>query len=559
MDKSIQVQQAQQIQQAQQANITEVTTKKFRGGNGFISVSIYNHRGDIVYVGDKDSLIISAIDVRTWTILGTFHGHNGTVYDLELSEDDNTLVSCCADLSLTVYNTKNGEIIKKFENMIGKPKFVIIKGDKILVYCESLGKRYKSYLQIYEFDENEVVKFTKQIPWSNPSKITTIEWYNETFVIIGCENGNIVIKDIVNEDIPEKVYSFHTNGIMSICFNKERTNILTGSLDGKAHIINLVNVSTDLNNSTNSTNSTNLTDSNELPSIIKTFTSTGPINSAIYTNNEKKVVIAGGTAAIDVALTDNNDFKIKIYRTKDQKLVNEISDHFGTVRQLTHAPNCKNFISSGQDGYANIYLFEESSIYFEGFPINEPFGNALTAKPESLILQTKINNIDFVNANKNQQKPKVEEKNNIIGMTGNTVPNTKGLFTPSRNYYKEYMERKNENGDDNSNDNGNSYGNSTPYYYNFNEENYKKRDEDEKNTIVISGLPQDISVKTIADIFDIFGRIEGSINIVRNPYDTMAFVKYWDKKSAEKAIEQKHRTSLDNCIIHVDLAKPRRR
>ncbi len=507
-----------------QGQITEVITKKFRGGNGFISVSTYNRRGDIIYVGDKDSLIITAINVRDYSIIGTFEGHRGTVWDIEISEDDNILVSCGADLSMGIYNAKSGEILKKIENMVGIPKLAIIRDNYLVVYCEALGKRYKSNIILYEFDETEILKEIKQIQWLASPKITSLEWFNETCIIAGCDNGKIVIKDIFNEGVTERTFTFHEGAVKSICLNSDKTNILTGSLDGKAYIIDLA----------------------DEPSVIKTFTSTGPINSAIYTSGEKKVVIAGGTAAMDVALTDNNDFKIKIYRIKDQKLVNEISDHFGTVRQLTHSPNSKNFISSGQDGFANIYLFEDEPDSFEGVDVCEQFGNATRMRPESLPLQTKINSIDFVNATKTTTKVK-DDKNYIPGM------NTKSGSGSSSGSSSGTGSTTGMGGLINKYNKPISFGST---YTNRSEETDSSKTNEVK-TIVITNLPSHIGNGDIAKIFKKYGEIE-YINIKRKDYETMAFVEFWCRKSAENAIEGENKSSMDSCIIGVEFARPRR-
>ena len=83
-----------------------IITKQFRG-SGFMTTSKYNNNGDTIYVADKDSKNITAIDTINYNISGVFIGHNGVVWNLDVSYDDNILITASGDLTISFFDTKN--------------------------------------------------------------------------------------------------------------------------------------------------------------------------------------------------------------------------------------------------------------------------------------------------------------------------------------------------------------------------------------------------------------------------------------------------------------------
>ncbi len=583
--------------QAPSQAISRVKTKLFRG-DGFMTCSVYNRAGDILYVADQKSKVITAIDVKNdkeYKIIGTFHGHNGIILHIELSEDDSMLISCCADLSMCVFNSKNGTLLRKFDNMVSNPKQSCVRGDKVIVNCEAMGRRSKTYLVIYQFDEEECLKEIKKIMWDQPTKIGVCKWLDDNNVIIGCENGNIIIKDVFNDDVPMKIYPVHSAGIKSIEFNINRTNILTGSLDYTAKITNLYRIESKEDESKQDESKQD--ESEELYSLntIKTYTSTCPVNYAIYGPRDKKVILAGGVDAMEVASTGNNDFRIKFYKTKETKLVNEISSHFGPVRHLNKCPISDNFVSSGQDGVIKIYVFNESLEDDAESGGYEPFGNVIMMRPDKLILETETNEFEYINSKNgsgsgtcygtnvstNSTNTKATESKNSIpglpsylktgksgGLSGLTSsaslsgssgssgsvkasglePIGGNIFAPKTNYVQEIMEKRVEGGNiflqNRAKREGEDYDGSRSLL-------------DENTTVIIKNLPKDTELDDLKDFTD-SGRIIGRVKIIPGQHDTIAFIKYYSRKIAEEVIEKMHGTKLQACIIHVEFANQRK-
>ena len=384
------------------SNIVEINTKVFRGC-GFMTIAKYNNKGNVIYVGDKESKKITAIETENYSVIRTFEGHNGVIWSLDISPDDSILISCSGDMSIIVWDTNTGNILNQL-NIKNIPKYVSISSQKnsnknlLVIYCEAISKRLKSYVNIYDLNEliqksdilidnnqNNDNGLVKSIEWSFISKPTVIQWTNNielvSKLLIGCEDGSIIVKDIITDE--EKIYKFHTDSIKSIVFDKTNNKFLTSSLDKTSKQINL-----------------------ETFEVLKTYESTVPINYAIYNFNDRKIILAGGIEAMMIAKTGDNDLNIKIYRANDQKLINHLASHFGPVRYLEKSPNNKNFLSASQDGMLKIYMMndeDDKSIKDKLFEDKAIDNDPVNDEPV---------NDDQVNDDQNNNEPDNDEQDN---------------------------------------------------------------------------------------------------------------------------------------------------
>ena len=153
------------------------------------------------------------------------------------------------------------------------PKYVCtqkkLSTNLVSIICEGLGKKSSTYISIYDLDkvfENNFIEKTK-ILWNRTSKPTVLTWLNEEVLIIGCDDGRIILKNINDlDDTTEREYQIHDGQIKSIMWNKTSTQILTGSLDCTAKQID--------------------TSTWEIKA---TYKSTVPINWACWNYNDRKI------------------------------------------------------------------------------------------------------------------------------------------------------------------------------------------------------------------------------------------------------------------------------
>lgn len=534
---------------------TNIDTKVFRG-SGYMTVAKYNNSGEIIYIADKDSKHITAIETCNHNIIGNFYGHGGVVWSLDIASNDKILVSCSGDLSIIFWDTDTGNKIHQInEKCI--PKYVCVQKklitNLVAVICEGLGKKSSTYILIYDLDNfnsnnknsnnknsnndidiNHIEK--SRIIWRKVSKPTVMVWLNELELIVGCDDGNILILNINNDnmnnetdkpnkpdkpDKPDKTdkcheYQIHNNSIKSIVWNKTKTQILTGSLDCTAKQIDVKSWE-----------------------IKATYKSTVPINWACWNYNEKKIFVGGGIDAMSVAKTSNNDLNLKIYRTLDQKLINHIGSHFGPIRYIDKSPVSKNFLTASQDGTVKIYFINDDANNLQSAEINKNLKNFTNSQSQLSSETNKIENLSWI------PKPTIEIKYNWI--PGMPQPNTQSNTQSKSNGI---VKMDNFDCDDHNH-------------------NQIKNDDKKNCSIKVTNLPPDIRKEELADIFDLHGRIverDGiKIKTYENRFDkntidkqTIAYINYVYPEAASKAIEHLNHTDIDHYIINVEYAKSRK-
>lgn len=493
-----------------------------------MTVCKYNNAGDLIYIGDKDSQIVTVIDTLDYNIIGTIEGHNGIIWNLDISKDDLILITASGDLTTGFFNAKNGiKIYQSNEKCI--PKYVCAQKDHstfkttnlVGIICEALTRKSTTYISIYDLDTIREENFGEKIKllWVKQSKPNVMTWLTNNELLIGCDDGTIIrrnINDLGGEF--EKEYQIHTQSIKSIVWNKSRTQILTGSLDCEAKQIEI---------------------KDDGLNILYTYKSTVPINYAIWNHNDRKVILGGGIEAMNVAKTSDNDLNIKIYRTSDQKLTNHIGSHFGPIRYIDIASNSKNFMTASQDGTVKIYFITDVETNGKKVEQNtqkvkesekdkirfERFGNGLYCDDSLKNETNKMINLSWKSPKVPKVKEQVVKKNWVPGMSRSTDDD--GIYKANDRI----------NLDDKMDE-------------------YKKQQVVLNSTIRITNLPYWIRIKDLGELFDLYGRIEerGGIKIKDYGDTTMAFIKYVYPESAIKAIENMDGYSIEHLIIKVEMA-----
>ena len=154
-------------------------------GQGFMTVAKFSSNGELLFIADKDSKYITQISTTNNEITGTYNGHNGVIWNLDISHDSKYMISCSGDMSCIVWNVENGEILNRMSET-GIPKYVSINENLVAIACDPISKRSKSYISIYLLDDliNGVTNVTVKLDEREIKRATTVNWLTDEIILV---------------------------------------------------------------------------------------------------------------------------------------------------------------------------------------------------------------------------------------------------------------------------------------------------------------------------------------------------------------------------------------
>jgi len=312
-----------------------ITTKKVNvyRGNGFMTISKYNKSGNILFIADKDSKTITVIDTNSKIILGNYTGHNGVIWYLDVCDDSKTMISLSGDMSIIKWNLTNASYKKMVVKSI--PKYINIFKNVYVVSFDPISKKSVSSFQIFNLDTDELL-FTYEEE-NNQKKITTINFLDDNMLFITFDNGFYGVFSTESKSFI-KLEKLHEYSIKSVSFNKDRTRLITSSIDCTCKIINLSDYSCEV--------------------VIENIV---PCNYAIFSPVRNYVIVGGGIDAMLVSQKSNNDFTARFYSGKSGKFISGIGGHFGPIRYISFHPDGKCFTTASQDGIVRLNYIDDDT------------------------------------------------------------------------------------------------------------------------------------------------------------------------------------------------------
>jgi translation initiation factor 3 subunit I len=280
--------------------------------------------------------------------LGTYNGHQGAVWTVDVSPNTTLLATGSADNTVRLWNVKSGECVKvwDFPTAVKRVQFSP-DGSRLLAVTE---KRMGHLGTIVVFDVRYGDDLTDQANEHSlrivceDSKATVAGWsYLDKYIISTHEDGTVTQWDAKTGEYNMSIeaHEFDTT-INDLQFSPDRTYFITAGKDKSAKIIS----SRDL-------------------SILKTFVADTPLNTASITPKKDFVILGGGQAAMDVTTTSarQGKFEARFYHKIFEDEIGRVRGHFGPLNTIAVHPQGVAYASGGEDGYVRMHSFDKS--YFD--------------------------------------------------------------------------------------------------------------------------------------------------------------------------------------------------
>ena len=332
----------------------------------------YNEEGDLLVTCAKDNTP-TVWYADTGDRLGTFPGHNGSVYTCSISgalkrisrkpslispseslislsnititiaEDSQRLLTASADSTMKLWDVSSGSQLGTIVHQEPTRGVAFAIGSCLAAATTDAFMSAPASVRVYKMPptgrEDHLPSQPEQRVDFGNQRVTRARFgpLNQT-IVASDENGTLRMLDTETGQVKEEVREAHSRAITDLQFSHDMTHFITSSADKEAK----------------------LWDSRTLRHL-KTYTSDRPLNAAAISPLMDHVVLGGGQEAMAVTQTASKagKFESKLYHKIFEEELGTIKGHFGPINAIAFAPDGRSFTTGGEDGFARVHFFDK--------------------------------------------------------------------------------------------------------------------------------------------------------------------------------------------------------
>lgn len=320
----------------------------------------YNLDGDLLFTCSKDkspNVWLSTNGER----LGTYDGHNGAVWSIDVSWDSKKVVTGSGDASWRLWDCATGQT----ESSMNTPTSVrsvafSYSGHYFLYATDAQGKTSSAALIVKDRRDGSHMQGDGSVlsleTFQNEkdksvNKVSTAVWgpFDES-IICGHSNGSLSLIELRQRDFTITNESAHSAAVMDIQKSKDDVLFITASKDTKAKLFD----------------STTLDE-------LKTYKADRPVNSAAIAppfdssrHDPNVILLGGGQEAMQVTTTDvrQGKFEARFFHKVYEEEFGRVKGHFGPINSVAFHPDGTSFTTGGEDGYVRVHSLGKDYFQF---------------------------------------------------------------------------------------------------------------------------------------------------------------------------------------------------
>ncbi|EJD41258.1 WD40 repeat-like protein [Auricularia subglabra TFB-10046 SS5] len=312
----------------------------------------YNKDGDLLFSCSKDQ------QVNVWYAtngerLGTYDGHNGTVWTLDVDFESRFLVTGSADNTMKLWAVQTGKCLYTWEFPTAVKRVALSEtGDRIVCVTEQrMG--YQGAIRIFALNRtgDGTQQSNEPLSMFHPigSKATVVSFaHKPTILVTGHESGKVALFDAETGDEVATNQKAHMEQVTDLQLSADRSYFITSSKDKTARLHETATLA-----------------------VLKTYATETPLNSAAIAPLRPYVLLGGGQEAMNVTTTSTRQgkFETRFWHKIFEEEVGRVRGHFGPINTIAVHPSGKSYASGGEDGFVRVHHFDET--YFKSRPYGE--------------------------------------------------------------------------------------------------------------------------------------------------------------------------------------------
>jgi len=312
----------------------------------------YNREGDLLFTCSKDS-IVNVWYSHNGERLGTYDGHNGAVWSVDVDSQTRFLVTGSADNTMRLWNVSNGKCLYTWEFPTAVKRVAFSPDDSQVVCITEQRMGHQGAVRVFNINREGDGASQSVEPYSlfNPigSKATVCTFTEgKSIILTGHESGKLALWDVKTGDEIKSYERAHSDVITDLQLAPDRSYLITSSRDKTAKLHDINTLAT-----------------------LKTYATETPLNSASVAPLKPYVLIGGGQEAMAVTTTSlrQGKFETRFWHKIFEEEVGRVKGHFGPINTIACHPNGRSYASGGEDGFVRVHHYDES--YFRARPYGD--------------------------------------------------------------------------------------------------------------------------------------------------------------------------------------------
>ncbi|KAF8726089.1 hypothetical protein AX14_008098 [Amanita brunnescens Koide BX004] len=311
----------------------------------------FNREGDLLFSCSKDH-VINVWFSHNGERLGTYDGHNGSVWTVDVDAETKYFVSGAADNTLRLWSVQTGKCLYTWEFPTAVKRVAFNEeGDQVVCITEQrMG--FQCAIRVFKINREDGTKQSKEpLYMFNPigSKATVCAFTpKQNIIVTGHESGKVALFNVKTGDEIQSNERAHSDVVTDLQLSKDWHYCITSSKDKSARIHDTKDIM-----------------------VIKTFTTETPLNSAALASNRPYVLLGGGQEAMSVTTTSlrQGKFETRFWHKVFEEEVGRVKGHFGPINTIAVHPAGLCYASGGEDGFVRVHHYDES--YFKARPYGD--------------------------------------------------------------------------------------------------------------------------------------------------------------------------------------------
>ncbi|TKR96981.1 hypothetical protein L596_010916 [Steinernema carpocapsae] len=278
--------------------------------------------------------------------IGTYDGHQGAVWDIDVTWDTSKMVSASGDNSVRVWDVETGKCISVVDTpTVARSISLSYSGHLVGFTTNKMTKNPAALRMVDMRDGDQMASEEKAICKTLQEQCNSCVFSHlDDTIVIGSEKGTVSMYDLRDLEEPTSFNQTHQYNITDLQMNHDQSLILTSSKDKTAQLLNARTLDK-----------------------LKTYRSERPVNSAAISPLRDHIILGGGEEAMTVTQTavSAGHFEAKIYHMVFEEEFARFKGHFGPINSIAFHPSGKSVATGGEDGYVRIQEFDADYLDFD--------------------------------------------------------------------------------------------------------------------------------------------------------------------------------------------------